>query len=506
MHIEDCLPLMTKRPLNRVVSSIVRENVPLGDEDRLREQIRQNAKELAEPARIARAMDFSKEERSDRILVEAILHALLESPKRALPDDELFEAVRAREAEILELSAQEGAFALTDDHNIEIYEVVLEVALHDNVISPDEFALLDRLRVKLGMSRLEHRLLEAKLGKYPKEGGALHDLNDYNSALRSLQNRGLLMYCKVEDGSLVVLPQEFTEPIQAAVCFEMRRQSQELLHDLLTNEQLRMVLKAQGMPLSGSKAERSERLLLAGVKPSEVLSGFSNEELADLCRRLHGVKVSGTKQERQARILDYFASIRPHAQEESADPRAVYYSHLEELAARDNQNLYAHGVIASDRDTDRGFEEGTRYLFEEKLGCKLHELPGSEHPDGVTAFPNGELLLWDNKSTSSDYVLPRTHMDQFRRYIQRAKPRATVFLIIVPSVATEARRQILKLRHETGTDTDIAIITAADLLWVAENWRDYTKANVFDLEVLNTTGVLSRVELEERMSVLLGRS
>ena len=56
MKIADCLPVMTQMYLSRVVDSILKEDVPRGDEDRLREQIRQNAAELADPGRIGDAL------------------------------------------------------------------------------------------------------------------------------------------------------------------------------------------------------------------------------------------------------------------------------------------------------------------------------------------------------------------------------------------------------------------------------------------------------------------
>ena len=284
----------------------------------------------------------------------------------------------------------------------------------------------------------------------------------------------------------------------------MRPEAQALLHGNLANEQLRLVLLKQGLPLAGSKGERSERLLRAGVKASEALGALKAEELGALCRKLPGVNVAGSKQDRIDRIIHYFASLTvKEAAQESDDPRADFYLYFEEFAARDNQNLYQLGKIKHDRDMERGFEEGTRYLFEVKLGQALIEMQGTDHADGGVEFPNGELLLWDNKGKESEYAFPKKHLDQFKRYIRESVKRVNVFLVVVPETTQEARLQAFKLKHDSGTDTDVAIITAADLKFVAEKWRKYSKEGVFSLEVFNSTGILTRQELEARMGIFL---
>ncbi len=60
-----------------------------------------------------------------------------------------------------------------------------------------------------------------------------------------------------------------------------------------------------------------------------------------------------------------------------------------------------------------------------------------------------------------------------------------------------------RLKVESGTDTDVALITAENLAWVAENWQPYSKNGSFDPEVFNHTGVLTRKTLEERMKLFM---
>lgn len=393
MKIADCLPVMTTIYMARVVDSIIKEGIPRGDEERLREQIRQNIKELAEDDRIAKALHLGDMTRPVRILMEGILISMLDQPEAACTEETLFESVRAYEQGIVDEATQDGAFKFSDTDKLGVYETVLEVALDDDRITPDEFALLNRLRTRLGISRHETRLLEAKLGQFPKVGNELHSPEEFKEALKFLQKGGVVFYCnRAEGGSLAVIPEEIVPAVKRQLGYEMRPEAQSLLHKNLATDQLRLVLLKQRLPLAGSKSERSERLLRAGVRPSEVLAVLKNDDLGTLCRKLPGVNIAGSKQERIDRIIHYFSSLAVKESQESDDPRANFYLYFDEFAARDNQNLYQLGMIKHDRDMERGFEEGTRYLFEVKLGQTLIEMHGSDHADGGVEFPNGELL------------------------------------------------------------------------------------------------------------------
>ncbi len=506
MRIEDCIPTMSKVFLGRVVDSFISSEVPRGDEDRLREQILQYKSELASQERIGQAITGLETREGARILFDAIVTSLLSSPDLRSSYEDLFASVQAYEQSIIDESKCTKCLDLADQKAIDIYQAVLEVALEDDEITADERNLLEKLRRKIKVTRHEHRLLEARLGKFPKPGNELHSHEDFKEALKGLQYAGIVLYCnRLDDDNNIVLPEEIAPGVKKTIGFEMKPETQTLLHEALTNDQLRTALAAQGLPLSGTKTDRSDRLIKAGCKPSEVLATLMNSELATICKKLQGVTVSGSKQERVDRVIDYFASLVQKTPEETDDPRAIYYEYLEEFAARDNKNLYQMKLIKHDRDMERGFEEGTRYLFEAKLGRQLIEMAGSDHADGGVEFSNGELLLWDNKGKESIYTFPKSHLDQFRRYIRESVKRVNVFLVIVPEIDPSTRLQAMKLKHLTDTDTDIALVSAADLKHVAETWRKFAKDKdgEFKLEVFNGTGVLDRSELNARMELFL---
>jgi len=504
MQIFDCTRLMSKMYLSRIVDSIIKEDIPRNDAERLREQINQNADELANEERISGALNLHRRERANRILFEEILRALLEQPDTCCGESKLYDQVRSSEQHIIDRAKAQDALALSDPKALDIYRTVLEVALSDEDVTLDEYALLERLRRKLKLSRLEHRILEAQLGHFPTPGNRVHGYNDFSDAIKSLQGHGILFYCnQAEDEPLIVLPQELTLGVKRAIGFELTHRAQRHMQESLTNEQLYRVLHALGLPVSGTKSDRSERLVQAGCKPSEILDALQNAELETICRKLPGVRVSGAKNARRDRIIDYFEAYTAREPADTEDERGAYYEYFIELAARNNQVLHRLGLIERDHEMDSAFEQATQYLFEKKLGCELVSLSGTEHADGAVTFGGGDLLLWDNKSKESVYTFPKAHREQFMRYIRIAPRRVSVFLVIVPEVSDEAALEAIRLKNESPSDTDVAIIRAEDLKYVAESWRKHARHDRFNLKLFNTTGILDRANLEQWMKALL---
>jgi hypothetical protein len=190
--------------------------------------------------------------------------------------------------------------------------------------------------------------------------------------------------------------------------------------------------------------------------------------------------------------------------DEADDSREKFYEYYVELATRDRENLLSNKVIKKDKDMDLAFEEGTRYLFEKKLGLSLESMPGCEHADGLLRFPKSkELFMWDTKSKESIYEFPNDHFNQFRRYIHNSTDRVNCFMVIAPEISDKAEENAYRLKTQSGTDTDLSLISADDLKWVAENWKSYAYNEKFSLNVFNFTGVLDRGGLKKRMKIFL---
>jgi hypothetical protein len=291
--------------------------------------------------------------------------------------------------------------------------------------------------------------------------------------------------------------------VKSALGIERSETPWGLLLENLTTRHLSTVLRAHGMPGHGLKEERIERVMHAGIQPSEALDALTSSELYEILDGLAGATVSGTKGERIQRIIDYFVHLVIKDVPEEASPAERYYEYLVGLARRDRESLLANEVISKDRDMNAAFEEGTRFLFEERLGLKLLQMSGSDHPDGAVELGNGDLLMWDTKSKEDVYRFPRSHIRQFKRYIRDSGRRVSVFLVIVPEVESDAESRAGLLKAQSGHDTDVPIVTAEDLKWIAGEWTEFASGPDFDPEVFNTTGVLTRGELEERMRMFL---
>jgi hypothetical protein len=109
--------------------------------------------------------------------------------------------------------------------------------------------------------------------------------------------------------------------------------------------------------------------------------------------------------------------------------------------------------------------------------------------------------MWDNKSKENVYLFPQSNLRQFKSYIRDSKKRVSCFLIIVPGLGENIEKNAYKLKVESQSDTDVALITAEDLKWVAENWKKYSTKDKFNLEVFNMTCVLIRSLLSRRMEL-----
>jgi len=503
MKIEDCISHMTKFYLKRITNSILKEQVSKNaDESRLIEHIRQNIEYLTDKNRINENLSLKELNRSNRILVEEILRNLLERSESQIPEDDLFNMIVEYEKEIIECSKKIQLSTIIDSRDLDIYKTILEVALEDNIVSEDEFALIEKLRLKLNINRLHSRLIEAQIGKFPKNNNEIHLRGEFDEALKELQNKGIIFYCnhKIEK-NLVVLPDDIKPGVKYFLGFEMRKEAHQLLHSEISKEQLQKIAKSFDLISYGKKETISERLIDAGCKPSEELNILSNSELYEICKKLKGVNVSGTKDQKIEKIVEYYDNLDLKKPEDLKDERAVYYQYFERLAKRDNQELLRLKLIKKDKEMEMFFEEATRYLFEKKFGLSLFSFSGSEHPDGGVLFPDNELLMWDNKSKETKYTFPELHFKQFRRYINDSPERVKVFLIITGEIDNDSELSAIRLKQSTRTDTDVAIISASDLKYIAENWKKLQKSDKFNLNIFNLTGILDRSRIEKYLKL-----
>jgi len=501
MKVSEAIKFMSKSYLNRIVDSFTKD-FSKQSESQARDTIIKNLKELADLSRIKNLLNIYKEKYHQQILQINILESLLNNPDHTAEEEELFGLVEEKEKQILKEAMSDTCFQYADNRSLDILKTVLGVAIEDNVLSSDELRLIKNLRNKLKLSENEQFLLLAQLNHYPQAKNKLHDRTDFSTAILNLQKRGVVFYCnKFPEGPIYVIPQELVTGVKAALGFELSKKAYKKLLDKLNINQLKKILGNENVKTGGKKPDLIRRIIDVDINPSDALNSLPSKDLYILCKRLPGAQISGTKQDKIDRIINYFSELIVKKISEEGDPREIYYEYLTELASRDRRNLLANNVIKKDKEMDNAFEEGTRYLFEKKLGLKLEKLPGTNNPDGSIAFGKYERFMWDNKSKENVYVFPQSHLRQFKSYIRDSKKRVSCFLIIVPGLGENIEENAYKLKVESQSDTDVALITAEDLKWVAENWKKYSTKDKFDLEVFNITGVLTRSLLSKRMEL-----
>ena len=205
-------------------------------------------------------------------------------------------------------------------------------------------------------------------------------------------------------------------------------------------------------------------MISSALNPSRVLGVLSTGDLRKLRSSLPGVPVSGSKAVRIQRIIGYFANLITKEVSDEASPGERFYKYLPELARRDRENLLANQIIRKDLDIEHGFEAATRFLSESRLGLKLMEMTGSEHPDGCIRFgrrrkAGGDVLMWDNKSTETAYTFPPSHLRQFKREKAVDNPRVAPRAARRP--AGKARRRVTVVLPECSTLSRLAYLSVA---------------------------------------------
>lgn len=503
MLLEEIVPQMSKMYLTRTIDSFLKD-VRINDEEEMREVILKNVEEFQNQERVKSNLDFSNDSRDTGVLNEMILHCLMETPNYLLEEADLFKNVEELMLEIVEQSRDEQLIKNIPEDARRIYTAVLEAAWKkDDELNPYEMNILNVLAKELELSKKEHYLLESRIGRFPQKGNKLHSTRQVELTLRDLQNRGIILRFKSTD-TFYVIPKEIARTVRFMLGGELRKEAYELLLQSLHNSQLRQILGHFDLFVSGTKEARIERIMTHDILPSQALNVLATSDLTEVLRSLEGARVSGTKEEKIINIINFYEDLTIHVSDPT-DERARYCDFFEDLAARDYQTLRANQVISKDVEIENYFEEATRYLFEAKLRIPLMEMKGSQRADGRIKFNATECILWDNKSTEQPYNFPDNHFEQFLGYMRSEEMRVTLFLVIVSDYTPQAIAQAQKLKAFSGEDSDVALIRAADLKYVADNWTSFSKMREpeFNLEVFNLTGELTRDLLVSRMEWML---
>ena len=450
-----------------------------------------------------------------RVIVRALLiDVLLDQYDFSAPFAESEEKViafeqsivdRSNEIELEELACGDSSSRRFRD--LSMYHFVLSVAWeHHDSVSPDEANLLRRLRDQLRINERDHRLLEAKLGKYPKPENELHTRSEIADVRRRLQAAGLLFPVRLEDGTDVdVVPQELAHVIRSINGTEIRTEPYRQLlqyRRIRRKDHLSEVLTRNEIPYSRYDTLQvlTERVV-NDVPPSGAIAsgspryGLSSDELTAWCRELN-LSVSGSIEDKVTRIIQHFDQLRPRL-EADVDQRELWYQYYEELARREYDTLRAQHVIDKDLEIEHKFEEATRFLFATRLNHAPLRQSGSNHPDGLVSL-RSDYLMWDNKSKeSSSPVNLKEHLSQFDQYMNQADKRVPIFLVIGHEFTPESETEAIRY-HAQHFDRNLVLITASALKSLAEEWASSNNKNreePFPLGLMAASGRFDRTRI-----------
>jgi hypothetical protein len=483
--------------LRRIARSRLYDVGHLGEED-LRTELISKERHFTDHESLAEAVDLAinHKERETRTIAPILLQEiLLQEHEHTLPQREVEDKIIDWEQAIINQSNEATKGPSRRIHNFDFFRFVLEAAWeNNNEISQDEKNLIEKIRSKLSITEKEYRLVEAQLGKFPKDRNEIHTREEINGVRNYLQSIGLLLTFRHSSGDdHDVIPEEMAVGLRKAFGIELKVYGYEQLigYKAVRNKSyLEEVLRKSDIALAGSlKLTELQELCVEHVSPRVVIGGTSPRdglEVAQLegwCRDL-SLPISGAKKELIDRIIEYYDGLIERSVEPT-DEREPWFAYYEEFASRNYGFLRSQGLIEKDQDVDKRFEYATDYLFEILLGHKPLNLPGSEQPDGALSLGDG-LLLWDNKSKESECNL-KQHLAQFDRYFTKAERKAVAIVVIAPDFTEDSDAQANL--HEVQTGNKLSLITAAELKDIAVRWNSSNKAgDAFPLRYLTTTG------------------
>jgi hypothetical protein len=374
-------------------------------------------------------------------------------------------------------------------------------------VNASEFHLLEVLRKKLGITRRDHRVIEVQLGRFPSATGKAHTVPEIEDAVRHLSHRGLVLEVHLPGGAKAYgIPDELGDAVRLEMGIELKGANFLALMAKIPVRVLRHALDEADQPFAGDRDFLSARVLDGYVSPRAVLRLLGEEEMASLLAGLPGIKLEGSKEIRVRNVVRYFdkLDIADLGEGGTSDRTELYVRYFNDLARRSYDVLRAAGVITKDKDVDRGFEQATAHLFQVGLGMSLETFDGSNHPDGRAALDDPHrVLLWDCKSCEQHYALTDRLARQFLAYASSAAPKvASPLLVIAPAFSDDSLDAVMRLKVLCPPGTEIALITAEDLLWLSDTWakrRTQGGAGSLPWQVLATTGLLERTVLQKRL-------
>ncbi len=460
-----------------------------------------NRNEFKDMDRIKKHLAFEDLPYRKQLLAKTAIRQLLNTPGYVDISDEFTARLIQEEIEFLEWASKPGALRHLNMKTVDLYRAVLEAAWEDSV-NASEFRLLERLRVKLGLTRRDHRVVELQLGKFPSENGASHTAKEVNEAISHLEKMGLLLKIRSDGEHLYCVPEELAVPVRQFLKIELQAPAYQNLLKNVPVSTLKAALHLTGQEFSGTREFYSSRLIDSYTSPKVVLKLLSEEQLRTVAKKLSLPSSDSGSDSLVRGIIKFYdtSTTKGSGGDASLDEQLVgFYT---ELAARDYGKLRAAGIINKDGQVERLFEQATTYLVKDYLFLSPETMSGTSHADGRATYPDKRhVLLWDCKSCEGSYALTEQTSRQFLDYARRttAPQVACPMMIIAPSFSNESVREAKRLKTKCPAGTEIALIEAKAFLWLCRQWHQRFVASgrkPIPWEVLAMTGKITEEDLK----------
>lgn len=503
MNFEQILPSVGIRDLRYFTDAWAIQIVRRDDKSEYTRRILESRIDIVVTERLEAHLKFVETPYRALMLVRAVLRQLLNEPGYAVATVEFHERLLHQEQQFVEWAAQPKALTHLDPKLVDIYRTVLKDAWDTDGVDASEYRLLEVLRRKLGITRRDHRVIEVQLGHLPGEAGATHTVDEIEEAVRYLIKRGLVFRVQTPEGDrLYAIPDELGDALRAVMGIELIAPAYSNLLKRLTVASLRSALEQAGQPFTGTRDFLIERLIDGYVSPKSVLRSLSDGDLDAVLATLPSVRQDGTREIKVRNIVKHFdrLSFAPQAAAQGPSPVETYIKYYGELSRREQDVLRAAGVISKDLHIERRFEEATTALFTDLLGHPVARMEGANHPDGRVEIDTQRLILWDCKSCETPYHLTDRLARQFLAYTTAVYPQvASPLLVVAPDFTPDSVASAMRLKAQCTPGTEIGLITADELSWLANAWKRRKTGQPLPWEILAFTGRLTQEVLSQRI-------
>ena len=225
----------------------------------------------------------------------AILHLLMNAPDYSLPTEYFFHKVREETDRMVALASRRPIFPKPKKYDF--YLRMLAAAWeYDSDINPSEANMLRAIREELGISLMEHFVIE----HHPDLHRFWNTEAAYETERSHLRNSGIVFAIEEQ----YVIPEEIVVLIRRAWGYELSDAQYRRLLDVLSNDDLKKILDKEGLNISGAASEKKDRILDNYVLPRAALDAVGIEGLRDAARSL-GCRAGGVKEELIDNLIDW---------------------------------------------------------------------------------------------------------------------------------------------------------------------------------------------------------